>query len=212
VDLPNDFTYQYQWVPMLQNAQGWYQKTSFNSPDLPGKADDWLKAIKDQTPDLLKKGEELGFTFASGKRPQPNKDGRIATTLEWAKKLTAQDIRVLNAQAPFSERVPDVDWGFTANDFQNRGRAAWASRAIEQRLAKLRRERPGGFLVREAPAEDVRQLRILAGHLQEGQFVTKFRKTFRKSEMEVDLQIVPARLDKAEDWSEYEEILPTSPP
>src|SRR5262245_42081964 len=26
VDLPGDMTYQYQWVPMLQNAQGWYAK------------------------------------------------------------------------------------------------------------------------------------------------------------------------------------------
>src|SRR4051812_4162612 len=26
VDLPGDMTYQYQWVPMLQNAKGWYQK------------------------------------------------------------------------------------------------------------------------------------------------------------------------------------------
>src|SRR5262249_10781991 len=25
-DLPGDLTYQYQWVPMLQNAQGWYAK------------------------------------------------------------------------------------------------------------------------------------------------------------------------------------------
>src|SRR5439155_1732647 len=26
VDLPGDNTYQFQWVPMLQNAQGWYAK------------------------------------------------------------------------------------------------------------------------------------------------------------------------------------------
>ena len=53
---------------------------------------------------------------------------------------------------------------------------------------------------------------MLAGHLKEGQFVTKFRKTFTKGEMNDDLLIVPAKLDKAEDKSEYEEILPTSPP
>ena len=32
------------------------------------------------------------------------------------------------------------------------------------------------------------------------------------SEMEDDLLLVPAKLGKAEDHSEYEEILPTSPP
>src|SRR5436309_2307880 len=52
VDLPGDNTYQYQWVPMLQNARGWYNKGTFGNYDLPGKADDWLKAIEKQTPDL----------------------------------------------------------------------------------------------------------------------------------------------------------------
>src|SRR5262249_29686325 len=112
VDLPGDMTYQYQWVPMLQNAQGWYAKGIFGSNELPGKADDWLKATKDQTPQLLQKGQELGFNFVSGQRPQPNKHGRIATTLEWARKLTADDIKVLKGQAPYSEKVPDPDEGF----------------------------------------------------------------------------------------------------
>jgi hypothetical protein len=66
--------------------------------------------------------------------------------------------------------------------------------------------------VREAPADDLKQLKILTGHLKEGQFVTKFRKTFTKAEMDEDLVIVPAKLGIAEDKSEYEEILPTSPP
>jgi hypothetical protein len=37
-------------------------------------------------------------------------------------------------------------------------------------------------------------------------------KTFIKSEMNDDLLIVPAKFGQAEDHSEYEEILPTSPP
>jgi hypothetical protein len=55
-------------------------------------------------------------------------------------------------------------------------------------------------------------LKLLAGHLKEGQFLTKLRKTFTKGEMNDDLLIVPARLGQAEDNSEYQEILPTSPP
>ena len=66
--------------------------------------------------------------------------------------------------------------------------------------------------MREAPPDDLKQLKILAGHLKEGQFVTKFRKTFTKAEMTDDLLIVPAKVGQAEDKSEYEEILPTSPP
>src|SRR5918997_2063666 len=55
VDLPGDHTYQYQWLPMLQNARGWYQKGIFGDYDLPGKADDWLAATKDRAPALLKR-------------------------------------------------------------------------------------------------------------------------------------------------------------
>jgi len=212
VDLPGDMTYQYQWVPMIQNAQGWYAKGIFGTNDLPGKADDWLKAIKDQTPNLLRRGQELGFAFQSGTRPQPNRQGRIATTLEWAKKLTADDIKLLKGAALYSEKVPDVDKGFTAAAVRDPKKAEAVYKAIRERLAKYRKERPGGYLVREAPKADIKQLKLLAGHLKEDQFLTKLRKTFTKGEMNDDLLIVPARLGQAEDRSEYEEILPTSPP
>jgi hypothetical protein len=66
--------------------------------------------------------------------------------------------------------------------------------------------------VREAPAEDIRNLQQLAGHLQAGLFVTKFRKIFARDEMNDDLLLVPATLGQQTDESEYEEILPTSPP
>ena len=52
----------------------------------------------------------------------------------------------------------------------------------------------------------------LAGHLRVGFFITKFRKLFTRPEMNDDLLIVQARYGQAEDASEYEEILPTSPP
>jgi hypothetical protein len=212
VDLPGDLTYQYQWVPMLQNAQGWYAKGIFGSNDLPGKGDDWLKAIQPRIPALLQKGQALGFNFISGQRPLPNKDGRIATTLEWARKLDADNIRVLEGKASFGEKVPDPDEGFTQADVKDPKKAEKVYQTIRERLAKFNKERPGGYLVREAPEADRNQLKILLGHLKAGQFVTKFRKTFTKAEMEDDLRIVPAKLGDAVDTSEYEEILPTSPP
>src|SRR5262249_3595977 len=150
--------------------------------------------------------------FQSGTRPQPNKQGRIATTLEWAKKLTAQDIKLLKGTALYSEKIPDPDEGFTAADVKDPKKARAVYKVIRERLANDHKEHPGGYLVREAPAADIKQLRILAGHLKEGQFLTKFRKTFTKGEMDDDLLIVPATLGQAEDSSEYQEILPTSPP
>ena len=83
---------------------------------------------------------------------------------------------------------------------------------IRERLDKFRKERPGGYLVREAPEADVKALKQLVGHVTQGQFVTKIRKTFARDEMTDDLVIVPAKLGEAEDRSEYTEILPTSPP
>jgi hypothetical protein len=80
------------------------------------------------------------------------------------------------------------------------------------RVAKYNKDRPFGYLVREAPADDVKNLAQLAGHLQEDGFITKFRKIFARDEMNDDLLIIPARYHGAEDRSEYEEMLPTSPP
>jgi hypothetical protein len=213
VDLPGDMTYQFQWVPMLQNAQGWYAKGIFGTHDLPGKADDWLKAVKGQTAEaLMRRGQELGFAFQNRTRPAPNRQGRIATTLEWAKKLTGQDIKLLKGEAAYSDQLPDPDEGFSRDNLRDSKQAQAVYQTIRERLDKYRKERPGGYLVRQAPAADIKQLKILAGHLQEGQFLTKFRKTFTRAEMDQDLLIIPARLGQAEDGSEYEEILPTSPP
>jgi len=206
IDLPGDFSYQYQWLPMLQAASG------CTPGGLPGKGADWLKAVEGQLPDLLKRGQELGFTFVSGQRPQPNKQGHIATTMEWAKRLTAEDLKLLKGQAPYGEKLPDVDEGFTQADVKDPQKAQAVFKVIQQRLARAQKERPLGYLVREAPADDVRQLQLLAGHLQAGQFITKFRKTFLRDEMNDDLLLVPARQGQSEDHSEYEEILPTSPP
>ena len=112
----------------------------------------------------------------------------------------------------FSEKVPDPDEGFTEKDAQDPKKKDMILKTIQERLAKYQKERPGGYLVREAPADDVTKLKELMGHLREGQFVTKIRKIFTKGEMTDDLVIVPAKLGDAEDKSEYEEILPTSPP
>jgi hypothetical protein len=76
----------------------------------------------------------------------------------------------------------------------------------------LNKLRPNGFLVREAPVDEIRQLALLLGHLQQGAFIIKFRKTFTRGEMNDDLELVAALLGKAVDDSEYQERLPSSPP
>ena len=132
--------------------------------------------------------------------------------MEWARKLSESDVKVLAGKAPYSEKVPDVDEGFTQADMKDPKRSQAVIKVINARLAKARQERPIGYLVREAPADDVRALQQLSGHLQAGLFITKFRKIFARDEMNDDLLIVPARYNDAEDDSEYEELLPVSPP
>ena len=65
---------------------------------------------------------------------------------------------------------------------------------------------------RDAPKEEVEKFKLLKGHVQKDQFVTKFRKVFTKGEMGADLEIVPAVVNDKEDKIEYYSILPTSPP
>ena len=205
VDLQADMSYQYTWVPMLQGAIGC-------SGGIPGRGADWMEAFKAQTPQLLARAQQLNFRFVAGQRPLPNNKGHIPTTMEWARKLTKADVNVLNGTVPYSETVPNVDDGFTAADMNDAKRADAIRKVIQARLAKAQKERPFGFLVRHAPAEDVKNLQQLAGHLTENWFITKFRKIFARDEMNEDLLIVPARYNGAEDTSEYEEMLPSSPP
>jgi hypothetical protein len=207
VDLQGDMSYQLTWVPMLQSASG------CTPGGLPGHGGDWLTKINPQIPVLMKRNQELGFVFQPGQRPQPNQQGRIPTTMEWARKLTAADIAVLQGKGGYSEVVPDVDAGFTVADAKLGEKQKQAIiKVIQARLAKSQQERPNGYLVRHAPKEDLQALQQLMGHLQAGLFITKFRKTFTRDEMNDDLLIVAARLGQEEDTSEYEEILPTSPP
>ncbi|MFO0964526.1 MAG: DUF2330 domain-containing protein [Gemmataceae bacterium] len=206
VDLPGDWTYQYTWIPMLQAATG------CTPGGIQGGGEEWVKKLGGQVPVLLKRAQDLGFNFMPGQRPTPGVKGHIPTTMEWARKLTAADVKILKGDAPYSEKVPDVDEGFTQADMKDPKRSAAIVKVIQARLAKSQKERPFGYAVREAPEEEIKGLRNLAGHLQEGLFITKFRKFFCRDEMNEDLVIVPAREGDNEDTSEYQEILPTSPP
>ncbi len=206
VDLKDDFSYQYTWVPMLQAASGCMPS------GIPGRGGDWLEAFKGQIPPLMQRANILNFRFIQGQRPTPNAKGHIPTTMEWARKLTPSDVKILRGEASYSEKVPDVDEGFTQADLKDPQRAQAIFKVIQARLAKAHKERPIGYLVREAPAEDVRNLQQLMGHLTENWFITKFRKIFARDEMNDDLSIVPARYNGAEDNSEYEELFPVSPP
>jgi hypothetical protein len=52
------------------------------------------------------------------------------------------------------------------------------------------------------------RLSILRGHLREGQWLTKIRKSFRPEEMTRDLDFMPATLAGRPDETEHTYVLP----
>src|ERR1700693_3533566 len=89
VDLAGDNSYQFTWVSMLQAGSG------CTPGGLPGHGEKWLKAYNGQIPALLQRAAALDYRFVAGQRPGPNKKGHIPTTMEWARKLSEGDIKVL---------------------------------------------------------------------------------------------------------------------
>ena len=154
---------------------------------MPGRGGDWLEAFKGQIPALLQRAQAAGFQLrrrpaaaAEQQGPHPDHDGM-------GPQADRDGHQGPQGEAPYSEKVPDVDEGFTQADSRTRSGRKPSSRSFRPASPRPSKERPFGYLVREAPAEDVRHLQQLAGHLQAGLFITKFRKIFARDEMNDDL-------------------------
>lgn len=203
VDLPGDMTYQYTWAPMLEAAVG------CTPGGIKGGGGKWFKDLGPELPLLLKRAKELGFVFRAGARPEANAKGHFPTMIEWAR---INSIPILKGEAPYSEKVPNVDEGINEEDMKHPVRGPAAGRIIQARLDSCRKERPHGYAVRNVPPEDVKGLAELVGHVQAKLFVTKFRKIFCRDEMNEDLVLIPAGRGDLKDTSQYDEVLPSSPP
>ncbi|HZZ82127.1 MAG TPA: DUF2330 domain-containing protein [Gemmataceae bacterium] len=202
VDLPGDMTYQYQWVSTLQdimNQMGPGELTETNR--------NWLKKLDGKTPALIQQAQKLGFHFNLGQQVRPNAKARHASTLEWAKKLTAEDIQILAGSRPFSDTVPDPDDGFTQADMRDRQRSVAITKIINHRLLKSQKEQPRGYLVRDAKKDDLKLLPVLQGHVQANMYLTKVRHVFAKAEMNEDLVLESAKVGGIDDVSDHEEVL-----
>jgi hypothetical protein len=150
MDLPGDLSYEYTWSPM------WSQATSFALPDkITEQEKAWQQYVQPRVQSDVQKVQQL-----RQQRHEP-------ATLEWARKITADDVSVLEGKKLYN---------------------------------------------RQAPPEDVAKLKLLKGHVKQGQFVTKLRKVFRKDEMADDLVFTRAKVGDRDDDIEYVSILPTSPP
>jgi hypothetical protein len=152
VDLPGRWSYQVSWTPM------WRQALQMMIPEKATRQERaWEPIVESARPELER---ILQFEKKRDPRWQPSR-------LEWARKLTARDMGMLDGSVRFD---------------------------------------------RQADLSAVNQLRILNGHLKEGQWVTKLRKTFRRGEMSEDLAFTRALLLGNQDEMDYTYAMPTSPP
>jgi hypothetical protein len=202
VDLPGEMTYQYQWVSTLQQIV-----TTMGPGELTEANRNWLKKIEAPTPELLRQAQQLGFNIQLGQAIKANKQGRHASTLEWAKRISNEDVQILAGSRPFSDTVPDPDDGFTFADMRDPQRNVAIQKIIQHRLAKYNKDQPRGYLVRDAKKEDIKLLPILQGHVQANQYITKIRHVFARAEMNEDLVLVSAKVGGVDDVSDHEEVL-----
>jgi hypothetical protein len=92
VDLPDDFSYQFTFAPM------WSQATGFAVPEkLTAQELAWQKLVQPQVGELGTKAAEI------------QRKGRRPATLEWAKRITDNDIGVLEGTKPYNRDAPKED-------------------------------------------------------------------------------------------------------
>src|ERR1022692_456623 len=124
-----------------------------------GGGGSWVNdGAKNLFPLILKKNQDLGYVFIPGQRPKANAKGIIPTTMEWARRLQQEDIDILTGKAGFSEEVPDVDAGFTAEDMKDEKKREAITKVIQQRLQKAQQSHPIGYLVRHVPKDELKGL------------------------------------------------------
>jgi hypothetical protein len=133
-----------------------------------------------------------------------------ATQFAVPEKLTLQEKQWMTVVQP---RLDDLNRVMSAQYQElpswQPARLEWTKKLTTGDMDVLAGAAPFG---READADAIKNLRLLLGHLQPGQTITKLRKVFLRNEMNDDLVFEPAQLGGAPDEMEYEYILPTSPP
>jgi hypothetical protein len=92
VDLPGDFSYQFSFTPM------WSQATNFAVPEkLTKQETEWQKHVQPKVRDYFQKVQKL------------RRDKHEPATLEWAKKITENDIAVMEGRKPYNRQAPKED-------------------------------------------------------------------------------------------------------
>jgi hypothetical protein len=92
MDLAGDFSFEYTWTPM------WSQATGFAIPDkLTEQEKTWQQHVQAHVQGDIQKVQQL-----RQQRHEPS-------TLEWARKITARDLEVLEGKQPYNRQAPKED-------------------------------------------------------------------------------------------------------
>ncbi len=215
MDLPGDWSWMHSWRPMylqfllgcgaspeeqreLAQRQEWVRAKQQSDPRYQTTKLEWAKKLGD--------GEIAVLDDPLAHYPQGG-GGDLPPGAEFVSPQTfLQEI-----WAAYEKDRQGSDDAFARNTLREYERKYGAGNGKIVRIAN-----PTGFQTRwmwypdrTAPADEVKGLARLKGHLQKGQWLTKFRKQIRKDEMTDDLVLVPVDTGREQT---YVRILPTSPP
>lgn len=157
-------------------------------------------SVKDRTDALL-------YVMAKRKMDMPKRWSYQPSFLTmWSQAMSFAVPEKLTAQEKqYLDLVQNVDLEPSSSS----SNLEWAGKLTKARLACLTDPKKYN---RQAPEAEVKNLKLLSGHLKQDWFLTKFRHSFTPAEMTEDLVLVNATIGKSKDDLEYVSILPTSPP
>jgi hypothetical protein len=225
MDLPGDWSWMHSYRPMyltymlgccanaeqqaelVQRSQ-WLNEKRRSQSDYETTKLEWAKKLGDAELSVLEDPKKNYGQMGVGDLPAGSKVITLAQLLEAAKQYVKEHnlrdsnqwISIDNQLKQMEDRYQPSMGAIVENDTQSGGMPG-RSRFMSSRFS--------WYPNREAPLEEIQGLTILKGHLQKGQWLTKFRKQIRKNEMTQDLILAEVPKDQEQT---YVRIMPTSPP
>jgi len=185
----------------LQKCDAWLAEKRQKDPNYETTKLEWAKALNDRDLSVLEDPKKNYGLMGTGDLPKG------------AKVLALNDF-LAEVKAEYLKRDQKIDQYAKQDMTQMEDRYQPAKGFIVKYDPKsvgtsFVYSRYAWYPARDVPSEDVKGLTRLKGHLQKGQWLTKFRKILRKDEMTHDL--VLAEVPKTNEQT-YTRIMPTSPP
>ncbi len=184
-----------QWVTEKRQASARYETTKL----------EWAKRLGDAELSVLENPQKNYGQTGTGNLPPGAEVVPLATFMDLMKAEYDKANHSDSSQANAKVR----DQQLAAMEDQYQPSKGIIVRNPENTSGRFISTRYSWYPAREAPLDEVAKLTLLKGHLQKGQWLTKFRKVMLKDEMTQDL--VLATIPEEQEQT-YTRIMPTSPP